>query len=133
MQVIEQARPAGARTRSSDAALAGLKLSAGPLSPPFSPAAHAYTLAVAHEVDSLMLLALTADPGATLTVNGCPLPSGRSSPALPLAVGRTGFTLQVTAEDGQQRHYRLDITRAAQNVRTPVPVRPRLRGPFPPE
>lgn len=113
MDVIEQTRPHARRTRSAEAGLAGLKLSAGPLSPPFSPEVQDYTLTVAHAVGSLMLLALTADAGATLTVNGCPLPSGRSSPALPLAVGSTRFTLQVTAEDGRQRHYRIGVTRAA--------------------
>ena len=52
-------------------------------------------------INSLSFTAVTADPNATVTINGIALADGKSSPPFPLTVNAvTFFTLVVTAADG---------------------------------
>lgn len=99
---------------SANAALAGLSLSAGTLSPDFSSDTLNYTAAVANGVATLTLTPTAADSGASLRVNGSGTASGATTGALALAVGANTVSIVVTAADGSStRTYTVVVTRAA--------------------
>jgi uncharacterized protein YhjY with autotransporter beta-barrel domain len=99
---------------SSDAALSGLYLSAGTLSPSFSSGTTSYVASVANSVSSITVTPLTADSSATVTVNGSVITSGSASSAIGLSSGvATSIPVVVTAQDGTTtRSYTLTVTRA---------------------
>lgn len=100
-------------TASSNAALAGLSLSAGTLSPAFSSDTLGYTASVANASASLTVTPTAADSGASIRVNGSTVASGGTSAALALAVGSNTLSVVVTAADGSTtRTYTLVVTRA---------------------
>jgi len=99
---------------STNAALSGLALNNGTLSPAFSPAVYNYTASVVNKIASFKLTPTTADASATITVNGKAVVSGTASASLPLAVGPNVVNVIVTAQDGTTtKTYKLTITRAA--------------------
>lgn len=100
------------RAQSGNAELVGLVPSAGSLDPAFSPSATTYALAVPTETSSLQLTPTSADPTATITVNGATVASGSASSALPLGIGNTTLTVVVTAQNGTTRSYTVNVTRA---------------------
>nr|WP_278437017.1 cadherin-like beta sandwich domain-containing protein [Brucella anthropi] len=101
------------RAQSGNAELVGLVPSAGSLDPAFSPSATTYALAVPTETSSLQLTPTSADPTATITINGAIVPPGSASSALPLGIGTTTLTVVVTAQNGTTRNYTVNVTRAA--------------------
>ena len=101
------------RAQSGNADLVGLVPSAGSLEPAFSPSATTYRLTVPTETSSLQLTPSSADPTATITVNGATVPSGSASTALPLSIGNTTLTVVVTAQNGTTRSYTVNVIRAA--------------------
>ncbi|MBA8821446.1 uncharacterized protein YhjY with autotransporter beta-barrel domain [Ochrobactrum sp. P6BSIII] len=100
------------RAQSGNADLVGLVPSAGSLDPAFSPSATTYALAVPTETSSLQLTPTSADPTATITVNGAAVSSGSASSAFPLGIGNTTLTVVVTAQNGTTRSYTVNVTRA---------------------
>jgi hypothetical protein len=109
---------------SSNAALAGLSLSAGSLSPDFAPGATGYAASVAHETSSVTVTPTAADAGASVTVNGSTVVSGSASTAIALDVGPNIVTTVVTAEDGTTtRAYTMTVNRAGPPLSlNPAPV-----------
>lgn len=96
-----------------NAALAGLSLSDGSLTPAFDPGATAYSATVPYVVTTLRVGVALADPEASAHVAGRALRSGHAA-AVALAPGANSVPVQVTSSDGTvQRSYMLTITRAA--------------------
>ncbi|WP_165452496.1 cadherin-like beta sandwich domain-containing protein [Paenibacillus thalictri] len=103
---------------SSNADLSGLLLSSAEsndlveLEPAFSAGDQEYTAAVAYTVYSVNLKPITAEPNATVTVNGAHLSAG-SAASIPLSVGSNTISVVVTAQDGlSSKTYSLTVTRA---------------------
>jgi len=87
---------------SGNANLSSLRISAGSLSPSFSPNTTTYTVNVGNDVTTCTMSASTADSKATYTV------SGSSS----LAVGKNTRKIIVTAQNGNTKTYTINIYRA---------------------
>jgi len=94
--------------------LSALKPGTGTLSPAFSSATTSYTETVANTVTSITLTPTTADPSATVKVNGTAVISGMATNPIMLAEGvQTVITTVVTAQDGATtKTYTLTVTRA---------------------
>jgi hypothetical protein len=88
---------------SGDATLSSLTVSAGALTPDFSPSQTAYTVSVGNSVGSITLTATAAHDSATVSGDGVKT----------LNVGENPFTITVTAEDGSAQAYTVTVTRAA--------------------
>jgi uncharacterized protein YhjY with autotransporter beta-barrel domain len=100
------------RALSSNAALSGLSVSAGALSPAFSSGVTDYTVSVPFGVTTFSLTPTLADAAASLRVNGANATSGAGTAPSPLALGLNVFTVQTTAQDGVTvSTYRLNVTR----------------------
>ncbi|TBN57961.1 cadherin-like beta sandwich domain-containing protein [Glaciihabitans arcticus] len=94
--------------------LSGLALSAGAITPGFSPALTAYGVSVSNSTTSTTVTPTATTPGATVTVNGVSVASGAASGAIALAVGANTITTIVTALDGvTTKTYTTTVTRAA--------------------
>ena len=92
--------------KSANADLATLTLSAGMLTPAFSPATTSYTVTVTVAVTSLTVAGTAADaPWATVAVS--------PSQPMTLSLGPNPVTVTVTAEDGTQKTYTVTVTRQA--------------------
>ena len=95
--------------------LASLSASAGALNPPFSPRAGVYSIALPAEVESVTVTAVAASPVASVFV--IPRPGSAPAPGQSVVVpvpagGSTQVAFAVRAEDGTQRVYRVQVTRA---------------------
>jgi len=90
-----------AREESSDATLSALNVSAGTLSPAFSPAIRAYSVTVGNTVASITLEATANCENATIEGDG----------AHNLVVGANPITVTVTAEDDTKLEYVVTVTR----------------------
>lgn len=102
----------GSEFPNNDAALSGIAISSGTLSPTFVPATLVYTGSVPNSVASITVTPTLHDPAASILVNGTPVANGGVSPAIPLTVGNNLITVVVTAEDGATtKTYALTITR----------------------
>jgi gliding motility-associated-like protein len=100
------------RLPSSNAALSALQLSAGTLTPAFTGVTTGYTAGVANGVAAITVTPATADPTATVTVNGTAVTSGSASQSLPLVVGPNAITIVVKAQDGTTMvTYTVSVTR----------------------
>jgi hypothetical protein len=105
-------------TLRTNAALAGLTLSSGPITPPFDPGTTAYNASVNNSITSVTVTPTSADSAATIQVgvNGgalSPVLSGSPSSALALNVGTNTIAIVVTAQDGvTMQTYSLTVTRA---------------------
>ncbi|WP_295794214.1 cadherin-like beta sandwich domain-containing protein [Mucilaginibacter sp.] len=101
------------RAASANAALAGVTLSSGTLSPLFASATTGYTADVLNATTSITLTPVTAD-GGTVTVNGTQVTSGTPSGAQPLGVGPNVITVEVKSQDGTNtKDYTVTVNRAA--------------------
>jgi len=101
-------------TPSDNAALSGLALSAGTLSPSFTSAMKSYTASVPQFVASMTFTPTVADSTATVKVNGATVASGSTTAALPLSAGDNVFNVVVTAQDGTTTQtYAVTVTRTA--------------------
>ena len=99
----------GGPTQSSDASLSGLEISAGTLE--FESGTTSYAVTVAYEVEGVTVTPTVNDAAATVTVNGTAVASGTASGTIALNVGDTAVEVEVTAEDGTPRTYRVTVTR----------------------
>ncbi len=103
----------GSPVLSSNANLSNLVLSAGTLSPAFAASTTSYTANVTFGVSSVSITATKADANATIKVNGATVASGTASSAIPLSIGSNQISITVTAQDGTNKEYTIDVTRAA--------------------
>ncbi|MDQ0640272.1 gliding motility-associated-like protein [Pedobacter sp. W3I1] len=101
------------RAATANADLSALTLSAGALSPAFSPATISYTASVGNATTSITVTPTITDATATVTVNGAAVASGNPSAAIPLVVGTNTITIVVAAQDGTTtKTYTVTVTRA---------------------
>ncbi len=99
---------------SNNAALSGLTISSGALTPSFVSTTLAYTDAVGNAVTSVTINPTTADANATIKVNTVAVTSGTNSQILPLAVGTNMISIVVTAQDGTTTQtYTIAVDRAS--------------------
>jgi len=97
---------------STNAALAGLSVGAGVLSPAFATTKTSYTVLVSNAHPTITLTPTAADATATIQINGKTVISGSPSTALPLAVGANTITTIVKAQDSTTtKSYIVTITR----------------------
>lgn len=89
---------------SSNANLKSLRLGVGELSPAFSPDITTYDVLIPNSATKCLVYATTADSGATLTVEG----------SSTMQVGYNKRVVIVTAPNGAQKSYTLNITRSDQ-------------------
>jgi hypothetical protein len=95
--------------------LASLTVSPGTLTPAFTANTLPYTVNVATNVESISVTPTLSDPNATMTVNGGPAISGQASTvSLNDDPGQsTVIPIAVTAQDGTQKTYSVNVIRAA--------------------
>jgi hypothetical protein len=99
-----------------NADLGSLAVSAGVLSPIFSTRVAAYSVLLPGAVESVQLTVTTASPVAGITVAEQPALKPAPKQTITVAVGAgqiTTLNLAVTAEDGSQRLYRVQVSREA--------------------
>ena len=111
----------------TDASLSGLQVNQGrvALSPDFSPGIYSYSATVESQVDRVNITALFAST-ATAQINGSVLFSNRSSNDILLHPGDNSISINITAQDGSQHTYTINIYRGlpassitATNILTP--------------
>ncbi|MBO5873093.1 MAG: cadherin-like beta sandwich domain-containing protein [Clostridia bacterium] len=88
-------------TASSNANLASMRVSAGELNPAFSKDVTTYSVTIPNDVTELLVNVRTEDRKATATVEG----------SKDMKVGSNKRVLVVTAENGNQKRYTINITR----------------------
>ena len=95
---------------SGDDTLSALGISAGSLSPAFSPTTYSYSDSVANSVSAITVSPTTDDSQASyvLQVGGVTV-----TDPIALAVGATTIDVVVSAQNGDQQSYALSVTRAA--------------------
>lgn len=98
---------------SGNADLSGLSVSAGALDSVFSPSDTAYLVKVGNGVATTTVTAVIAGPYASLKLNGTDIASGTASAPIHLAVGETPLLLEITAQNGTKKAYRVRVVRAA--------------------
>ena len=89
------------REKCTDNTLKLLTVSGGTLTPPFSPSDTVYNVTVPYETDSITITAEKNHDTATVTGAG----------VKSLAVGSNSFEITVTAQNGAQKKYTLNVTR----------------------
>ncbi|MEL7719561.1 cadherin-like beta sandwich domain-containing protein [Citromicrobium bathyomarinum] len=100
------------RYLSADAALSGLTVSEGTLTPAFDPAQTDFAVTVGNAIASITLSPTASDTASTITVAGNPVASGTASAPVALSLGTTSIAVVVTAADGSTRQYTVAVTRA---------------------
>ncbi|MGG1518031.1 cadherin-like beta sandwich domain-containing protein [Paenibacillus oryzisoli] len=98
------------RSASSNANLNNLTLSSGALSPVFGSNTTSY--AVNASQSETTVTPTLADSLATVKVSGTSVTSGTASLPIPLDVGTTDITVEVTAQNGTTKTYTIHVTRA---------------------
>ena len=88
-------------TASSNANLTSMKVSAGTLTPAFSKDVTTYSVTIPNDVTELLVNVRTEDRKATATVEG----------SKDMKVGNNKRVLVVTAENGNQKRYTINVTR----------------------
>jgi len=102
------------RAALANASLSNLAISSGTLSPVFASGTSSYTASVSNATASVTVTPATADPNATITVNGTKTASGSQSAPVALNVGNNTITTVVTAQDGiTKQSYTVTVNRAA--------------------
>lgn len=104
-------------TKSSDATLKMLETSPGKMIA-FSPTRpRGAALQVNHITDTIQVIATAKHPGATIVINGVAAQSGKASKPVPVGVGRSVVTVDVTAEDGKSKQaYEIKVLREQPTV-----------------
>ncbi len=99
-------------TRSGLTDLASLVLSAGDLTPAFTPQTTTYAVSVPTTTTSTSITATTADATSVLRINNQPALSGQPFGPIALAVGGTAIAVTVSAPDGTTKTYTVTVNRA---------------------
>ena len=98
----------------TSATLSSLTLSAGTLAPTFSAAVTTYTAAVNNATDEITVTPTASTPGATILVQGAPVPSGTASQPIILFIGSNQIDIVVTNPDGiSQQTYTITVSRSS--------------------
>ena len=99
----------------TSATLGNITLSAGTLSPVFSPSITSYSAGVGFNTDQITVTPTIATPGSTVTVNGAAVASGTASQPINLTVGSGNqIDVVVTNPDGlATRTYTIAVTRSS--------------------
>ena len=94
--------------------LSALSVSPGTLNPVFNTNTVSYTAEVGSNVTSVTVTPRMQDSAATMTVNGQPTPSGQAR-SIPLngAGSNTLINILVAAQNGSQKNYTVNVSRAA--------------------
>lgn len=109
---MEPASGYGFQTMDNDAALVGLSISQGTLSPAFSDNILQYKAFVDNSVEAFTIMPTARSSGASIQINGIPVSSGAVSSPIALQVGTSAISIAVTAEDGcTQQTYTLKVIR----------------------
>src|SRR6185503_4113992 len=104
------------RAESSNADLSSLKMSKGIFSPAFDSGTTSYADAVGNAITSITVTPTTADPTATVKVNGNLVTSGTASNPISIPVGSKKITVTVIAQDGTTtKNYAVTVTRPGNN------------------
>ena len=108
--------------RSGDSTLSGLALSSGSLN--FASGTTSYSVTMDKSVSSITVTPTADESHAVITVNGASVTSGHASGAIALEAGSvTIITIAVTAQDGSQETYTVNVTRPDNSVQvTGAPV-----------
>ncbi|MFI5137328.1 MAG: cadherin-like beta sandwich domain-containing protein [Sphingobacteriales bacterium] len=102
---------------SPNAGLANIALSSGTLNPAFVTGILSYTSSVSNATALITVTPTTADPTATVKINGITVPSGTASAKIPLTVGNNTIIAAVTAQDGvTTKTYVVVLTRVSNNA-----------------
>jgi uncharacterized delta-60 repeat protein len=97
---------------SSNANLAALAMSIGPLNPAFSNSVTNYAVSVANTVTGFTVTPTSAQSGAVIRLDGTAVPSGTKSNSIGLGAGGNLLNIAVTAQDGiTTKTYTVAITR----------------------
>lgn len=97
-----------------DATLSSLTSSSGDLDQVFQSSQTSYTASLNFLQTSITVTPTTADPNATVTVNGTAVISGQPSQAIALVEGTNAILIVVTGADGSTTvSYSLTVTRAS--------------------
>jgi Cadherin-like beta sandwich domain len=119
----------GACQSSGSAYLSNLALSAGVISPSFSPSTFAYTLSVPNATSSTTVTPTVADATATVKVNDVPVASGSASNPINLSVGPNTINTVVTTQDTIATNtYTVTVTRFAAPANLPIYLDSLLNG-----
>ncbi|SDC12063.1 LPXTG-motif cell wall anchor domain-containing protein [Pelagirhabdus alkalitolerans] len=100
------------RAPSSNADLSNLQISEGELDPDFDTATSDYEVSVGNNTETLAITPTVDDETATVSVNGSEVPSGEASESMALEVGENLITVEVTAQNGDEKTYTLTVDRA---------------------
>ena len=100
------------RAPSANDNLSSLKMSKGTFTPTFDSGTTSYSDVVANSITSVTVTPTTADPAATVTVNGNAVTSGTASQSINLALGTNKITVHVIAPDGKTtKNYVVTVAR----------------------
>ncbi|WP_145949512.1 cadherin-like beta sandwich domain-containing protein [Paenibacillus sp. Y412MC10] len=99
------------RIPNGDPSLNGITLSAGTLTPIFSPEQTSYSVRESNSVSSLAITANATSAQATVSIDGAASTLGSQSAPIGLHTGSNKIDIVVTAENGTTRTYHLDIWR----------------------
>ncbi len=91
--------------------LTNLTISAGTLTPAFTPTILTYTDTVGPDVASVIITPTALDPQAIIKINNLVSPSGQPK-SVTLNYGVNNIVVNVTAGDGSQNNYTIAVTRA---------------------
>lgn len=100
-----------AKLQNITAALTGISLSSGTLSPAFSSTRLQYTATVTNATSSITVTPSVQEASSVINVNGAVVNSATASSPIALQVGTNTITIDVTAEDGSTRKYTVTVTR----------------------
>lgn len=102
----------------NDNNLQNLKVSIGTdnfvkIAPDFSSTSTSYTATVENSISSVVITPYAEDEFATINVNGSEVISGTSSDGISLNAGANTISIDVIAQDGTKKTYKVVITRAS--------------------
>ena len=97
--------------KSSDNRLSALSISEGTLTPDFAGSVQSYSATVGNNVASVTVTPTANHSRATISVNDTSVRSGSASEPIGLSDGENTITVTVTAENDDQRIYRVVVTR----------------------
>jgi hypothetical protein len=92
--------------------LAYLTLSKGRLNPAFTSSTTLYTSKVKSSAKSIKLIFTPKSPQSTIKVNGTSFVGGAASNSIPLRYGKNRISINVIAESGDIKTYRVIVTRS---------------------